>query len=332
VEIAHLSRLEIIAMKRILPRFTLGSLFLLVLVVAMGIGWWLDRSKLERELINAQTRLAANELLSKEREAAALDRGGLRSATFGGGFTGVNQTPPISPYSTPAEFIEALRSMRDYYEWQDRAVKFAATEVADDALPLLIKLLEDPDPKVRERTLLTLAYLDRHAEALVPVIVPLLDDNDQNVRWHAANALGNFGSKARSALPSMLRIVENESSPISAFVVGIAFKIDPSVDVEPRLQVFLRSTDANTRWRATEALGRIAPHKAVSKATEEALLEAFRLSEDEPTKRGIAGLLDRISKGPTDATYDEEKRRESLSDAPPWQTVNGGVPQDTQHE
>jgi hypothetical protein len=308
----------------------LGSLFLLVLVIAMGIGWWLDRSRLERELINARTRLAANELLAKEREAAARDSGGLRPATFGGGFTGVDQTPPVSPYSTPAEFVEALRSMRDYYEWQDRAVKFAATEVADDALPSLIKLLEDLDPKVRERTLLTLAYLDRHSDALVPAVVPLLDDNDQNVRWHAANALGNFGSKARSALPSMLRIVENESSPISAFVVGIAFKIDPSVDVEPRLQVFLRDTDANTRWRATEALSRIVPHKAVSKATEEALLEAFRLSEDESSKRTIAKLLNSVSKGPTDVAYDEEERRESLSQAPQWEGAVDHAPQENQ--
>jgi hypothetical protein len=115
-------------------------------------------------------------------------------------------------------------------------------------------------------------------------------------------------------------------------MAGIAFKIDPSVDVEPRLQVFLSSTDANTRSRATEALGRIVPHKTVARATEEALLEAFRLSEDEPTKRQIAGLLESISKGPAEAPYDEEERRESLNDAPPWQTVNGGAPQDTQRE
>jgi HEAT repeat protein len=313
-------------MKHVVPRFSLGSLFLIVLIVAMGIAWWLDHSRLESELINTQTRLVANELLAREQNAAARSAYGIRSANRDSEYVGVAKAPPVSPYSTPAEFVEALRSMRDLYEWQGRVVKFAATDVADDALPSIIKLLEDSNPKVRERTLLTLTYLDRHADVLVPVIAPLLDDNDQNVRWHAANALGTFGSKARSALPNLQKIIESESSPISAFAVGIAFKIDPSVDVESRLQVFLRSTDANTRWRATEALSLIVPHKTVVRGTEEALLEAFRLSEDESSKLRIAHLLNAVSKGPTDRPtdvfYDEAERRKSLSEAPHWKEEN----------
>jgi hypothetical protein len=306
-------------MKRILPRFTLGSLFLLVLIVAMGVAWWLDHARLEHELIDAQTRLAASELLAEDWKTAARDFGGMRQGY------GVGRTANRNIYATPGEFITALRSTRNYYVWQDRMVEFAATEVADHALPLLIKLLEDPDAEVRERTLLTMSYLDRHAEQLVPVIVGLLADEGQNVRWHAANALGNFGDRAQTAIPDLQRIVEAELSPIAAFAAGIAFKIDPSVDVEPRLQIFLRSDDREIRWRAVEALSGIVPHINVQVATEEALLEAFRLSEEDSSKRHIAHMLERIKQGPTSISfqgkenrYDEAERRKSLSEAPRW--------------
>jgi hypothetical protein len=242
-----LVREELHRMKPILPRFTLGSLFLVVLVIATGLAWWLDHTRLKRDLVNTQTRLEASELLDDERV----------TPTFRDSGRGTGSGPMANrqPFATPSEFIAALRETRDYYEFQNRVVEFVNTPVADDAIPSLVKLLEQPDAEVRSRALLTMCYLSPHATTLVPVIVPLLDDQDENVRWHAANALGCFGPEARLALPSLLRIIEAETSQISAFVAGIAFRIDPTTDVESRLQYFLRKGDAVTRWRAVEALG-----------------------------------------------------------------------------
>jgi HEAT repeat protein len=205
-------------------------------------------------------------------------------------------------------------------------VEFANTSVADDAIPSLVKALEQPDAEVRSRVLLTMCYLSRHAKTLVPVIVPLLDDQDQNVRWHAVNALGFFRREARLALPSLRRIIEGESSQISAFAAGIAFLIDPTTDAEPRLQDFLRNGDAVTRWRAVEALGNMLPHKTLAKETEAALLHAFRLSEDEPSKLLVAQLLKQIRQGAVDEarppdddvpSHGDETRAE-LTEAPRW--------------
>ena len=75
-------------MLRLESRFTLGSLLLVVLIVAMGIAWWLDHARLKRELINTQTRLTAKDLLAAELESdpdsrwipALLSR--LKSASF----------------------------------------------------------------------------------------------------------------------------------------------------------------------------------------------------------------------------------------------------------
>jgi hypothetical protein len=276
------------------PRFTLGSLLLLCAIIAMGIGWWLDHARLERELNNAQTRLEARELLAKAREPLRAFAGGYNPQGFGG----VSQPTPPNPYPTPGEFIEALRFTSDFDQWQEAMVIFAATEVADEALPSLIKLCKDLDPEVRSRAIYTLGCMARQEETVVPAAIRLLDDKDSNVRWHAAFALGDyFGPKSRSALPALQNIIESESSPISAFAAGMAFKIDPSIDVEPRLQEFLRTGDAETRMRAVESLRTISYATTISKSTEDALLEAFRDS-DESLKRIIAQLLEQIEGGP----------------------------------
>jgi HEAT repeat protein len=276
-------------MNKIHTRFTLGSLLLVFVIVGMGIAWWLDHSRLQRELLNAQTRLAARELLSKDREGMQATRGG-----YGFGYSEMDPAASRNRYQTPGEFIEALRSIDDWYEFNERMVEFVPTKIADEALPSLIALFKDPDHEVRTRALATVYYMVRHAEALVPEIIPILKDENENVRWHAATALGNFGGEARSALPALQRIVDSESSQVSAYAAGMVFKIDPSIDVEPRLQEFLRNGDDVTRWRAAGALTTIAQKKSLAKATVDALLEAYRAAQDDANKRPIAQLLERL--------------------------------------
>jgi hypothetical protein len=267
--------------KRIVPRFTLGSLLLVVVIVALGIAWWLDHARLKRDLINAQTRLTAKELLATQRESESAFRVSPSAPA----------APQVSKFTRPGQFIEALRETRDWYEFQDEMEKFVKTSIADDAVTSLIELLENPDPEVRWRALATMGRMARQEDTIVPAIIPLLADVHQNVRWHAAYALGEFGAKASAALPTMHELVERESSPIAAFTVGMIRQIDPSRDYESRLQVFLREGDDKTRDRALESLGGI---PTVSRQTEDALLEAFRQSEDELLKGRIAHLLERI--------------------------------------
>jgi HEAT repeat protein len=278
-----------VTMKSISPRFTLGSLLLLIVIVAMGISWWLDHSRLERELNNAQTRLEARELLAKDRNRFGAGFGGYGSA---------NQTAPPNPYPTPGEFIAALRNTHDFDQFQDGMVIFAATAVADEALPELIALFKDPYPEVRGRAIYTVGTMGRHEEIAVPAIIPMLDDKNDEVRWNATHALGySYGSKARSALPKLKKIMESEMSPTAAYTAGMIFKIDPSIDVEPRLREFLSRGDEATRMRAVDSLRFIAYERNFAKATEDALLEAFRDS-DVSLKRIIAQLLEQLEKGP----------------------------------
>ena len=276
-------------MKRSLPRFTLGSMFLLILAVAVIIAWRVNRAHLKRELVNTQTRLTAAELLAN-------DRGGVAQVSSGYG-RGATPAADLVRYATPQAFVETLRVTKDWYELRDILEAFVVTSTADAAIPQLIACLEDPNPEVRWRTLATMGRMPRHAETLVPAIIPLLDDPHMNVRWHAANALGAFESNAVASLPTLQRIFETESSAIAAYAAGMAVKIDPTVDIQPRLQEFLRSDDADTRERRVEALEHIVRQRwtTVEKATEDALLEAFRLSEDESSKRRSLNCLNGLT-------------------------------------
>jgi HEAT repeat protein len=68
-----------------------------------------------------------------------------------------------------AEFIKALRETKDWYEFADRtADPFAKTSIADEAVPALIELLDDPNPEVRTRAACTLGKIHRHPDHVVP--------------------------------------------------------------------------------------------------------------------------------------------------------------------
>jgi hypothetical protein len=130
-----------LGMKRISPRFSLGSLLLLMVIVGMGIAWWLDHARLKHELINAQTRLAASELLANERELS-------KRVSQGYGW---RQDSKPNQFPTPRAFIDALRTTGDWYPFQDGMESFVRTAIADEAALLLIEPFGDADPEIRWR-------------------------------------------------------------------------------------------------------------------------------------------------------------------------------------
>jgi len=284
-------------MNRIRLRFSLGSLLLIVVIIAMSLGWWLDHSRLERELINVQTRMAARELLAKEQEKLKAVSGGYGRG-FGQGYSG-SVEPTKTRFQTVGEFIEALRDTVDWYEFQDEMIPFAQSAVADANVASLVVLFKDPKPEVRKRAVYTVGYIPQQAETTVPAIIQLLQDPDLGVRDHAAMALGQLGTKARSALPALREVLNRELSLVAARSAGSIFQIDPSIDVEPRLQELLRNGDRTTQFFTTQAMWFMVQKKAVSQATVDAVLEAYRAQEDEASKQPYAKLLELIDKGPT---------------------------------
>jgi hypothetical protein len=87
--------------------------------------------------------------------------------------------------------------------------------VARDALPALIKCLQDPDFTVRSDAIFGLGELHQDPDRVIPILVEFLDkpQNPQQsvtLRHNALWSLRQFGPQAKSAVPSLLRLLNDE--------------------------------------------------------------------------------------------------------------------------
>ena len=91
-------------------------------------------------------------------------------------------------------------------------VRYAKPEDLAPAVPLLAKLLNDPDEEVRDRAALALAYADPGDQRAAPILGQILDRGGAYETPHffkidAIAALQNMGSNANSAVPALERVL-----------------------------------------------------------------------------------------------------------------------------
>jgi hypothetical protein len=103
---------------------------------------------------------------------------------------------------------------------------------------------------------------ERHVDAakVVPVLVKLLSDPDVHVRWRSARALGDFGEAAKPAIPQLIAMLA-EQDPIlqyhAAATLGkIGDKSDATVDA---LSSEIANPDARVARTAIAALRHLHP-------------------------------------------------------------------------
>jgi len=258
-------------------RFTIRDLLWLMVVVGMGCIWLLDRRHLSAEL-------------AAMRRAAQL---AARQPQLGMGIALPQEELP-NRAANVAGFIKALRETKDWYEFADRtADPFAKTTIADQAIPALMELLNDPDPEVRTRAACTLGKIHRHPDQVVPALIPVLNDETPNVRWHAANALSAFGANAKSAIPALQKQMNDTGSPVAAFCADILHQIEPTMDVEPSLIRMLRNDFHHNRRHAVQTLGRLKSRRA-----KPALVDAFATEADSEIKDQMARVIALLDTAP----------------------------------
>jgi len=96
------------------------------------------------------------------------------------------------------------------------------------AVPYLLQLMKNPDPKIRASALLPLGYLGLSAIKALPDLIRALHDPDNKVRKYAALALEKIGPGAGEAIP----------------VLEIRSEKDPSLDVRKGAARALASINA----------------------------------------------------------------------------------------
>lgn len=254
-------------------QFRLRSLFVVVCVVALGLGWWLDRRHLKARVSLLEER---NALLGEELKVAQTTR-----------ISYSNVETSKLKFSSAGDFIDFIRTEPDWYQFQEAQRLFSGQPDSNDAVPPLLAMLTDPDDKLRVRAASALGVLKARRDSAVPALIPLLKDQVPNVRWHAAFALGQFGPEATDAIPALRAQTDDDSSPIASHAALMLKQIDSSIDIGPRLLQLLRNQAQENRWRALQAV----PSHVSKEVAEPILTKMYEGETDAAVRESIAKTL-----------------------------------------
>ena len=131
---------------------------------------------------------------------------------------------------------------------------------ADAAVPALAKSLKDKEAKVRAAAVAALGNMGPWAESSAPAVVELLKDKDGGVRQAAAAAVGSFFMNGETAVPALIKLLGDEDSRVRAFAAASLGKLwTRSRAAVPALTASLKDKDAKVRQAAASALGASAP-------------------------------------------------------------------------
>ncbi len=95
------------------------------------------------------------------------------------------------------------------------------------AVPGLIGMLENPEPKLRARAATTLWGLGASAKAAAPALAKALGDDDVDVRRAVASALGNMGAHAEPALQALIAALKDRDSGVRQLAAKALGEIGP---------------------------------------------------------------------------------------------------------
>jgi HEAT repeat protein len=153
--------------------------------------------------------------------------------------------------SAEASVSEALTN-------ENRQVRYFATQqfawVTDDDKVFLAKMqdcLKDPDATVRFIAIQGIGAQTQAPEEAVPLLISILEKNDGNVSSQAAGALANFGTNAMSAFHALTNAVERENFDATA---GAALRTLAAIAPKEALPVVFNSFNSTNFHRRNRAL------------------------------------------------------------------------------
>lgn len=163
--------------------------------------------------------------------------------------------PPVSLHRATPDLLIALKSPN----MQVRLSAIDALEsMGESAVPALIQALKDSDPAVRSGSASALGHIRPTTSAMIAALIEALRDDSEGVCHSAGYALGAIGPEARAAIPSLIRALRHPSAKVRDGAGWALGHIGPEArDAIPFLVE--AQGDPATQWRATWALGKIAP-------------------------------------------------------------------------
>lgn len=192
-----------------------------------------------------------SEQLANPDEAAALH------ASYTLGLQGEKSIPAM---------IDALSDTEN--ENQPRNAGYGFTNVGEAAVPALLELTKNPDPKIRMRAVDVLGDLGLRARSATPDLIALLQDTDEDTRAHAAESLGTTSQNTTEAVRPLADILSTDESDfvrrnaaLSLARLGIHAE-----DAIPELADAMRDGNHYVRGFAVHGLYRIGTPEALRAA------------------------------------------------------------------
>jgi HEAT repeat protein len=134
---------------------------------------------------------------------------------------------------------------------------YALGPLAKDAVPRLTNLLNDRDVHTRLCAAECLGNIGPDAKAAIPHIVPFLSDTDRLVKWGATVTLGRIHAEAEFVVPLLINDL-NPSNPILPTTIStLAHFGGQAKSAIPALVRLLNDNSDNVRLAATNALKQI---------------------------------------------------------------------------
>jgi HEAT repeat protein len=130
--------------------------------------------------------------------------------------SGVPSSPfPVQPASgvmPPLDYLPSISPPQVRVSEPEKSLAKRHKEL----VPALIKALKDVEPRVRDGATTALANLGSDA---VADLIDALADKDKAVRTRAAMVLGQMGSAGRSAIPALIKALEDDDADVRGYAV-----------------------------------------------------------------------------------------------------------------
>jgi HEAT repeat protein len=157
----------------------------------------------------------------------------------------------------PAGAIEP-NGVGDEWDSERYALYCAFTTFGERAVPALVVLLKDRDPRFRSRAARVLGFMG--TTSAVPDLTALLRDEDPNVRFQAASALWCIRSSSPATIPELIRILtedSNEAVRRAALSALVSMQEQPKAVIAALERAAKNDASQTLRKEANEALLRM---------------------------------------------------------------------------
>jgi hypothetical protein len=265
-------------------QFRLQTLFVVILLAALGMGWTMDHRRISEQLQQAELQ---NEIY--ERQLAGLQK--QLAVRVSGGRT-------VYFWDSADAFIEALKvSSDDNFLKMSSSLSTASDDVLQESVRRMLKLLNDDNERTRTRAVIALRFLRQSAserlekdnDLVVARLVPMLEDTSTSVVGESIGALRSFGAAASAALPALNAIMADDMdwyAPSAAIAIA---EIDPSAEVGPRLIELVKLRHPNWRHAASSL-----PRFVSAEVARQVLSDVYDKAETESDREATIRALNQI--------------------------------------